>query len=187
MRYLQGSSKRRWWRSQPGKPHPSEPGEPRLAAPISRRLPLARAGRAQDLPASFASPCFAPTFYTVGNYPPRLPCLTTNSPQHPKRAIGVAQPGRAIPPLQAILPTEHAHDPVTSPTAGASAPACDLATARPGSKGRSSSLWTGTRASGALWSNHSARDLQRAELPAQMSHDLDAHCVTYGPNGTRAH
>lgn len=110
MRYLQGSSKRRWWRSQPGKPHPSEPGEPRLAAPISRRLPLARAGRAQDLPASFASPCFAPTFDTVGNYPPRLPCLTTNSPQHPKRAIGVAQPGRAIPPLQAILPTEHAHD-----------------------------------------------------------------------------
>lgn len=169
-------------------PHPSEPGEPRLAAPISRRLPLARAGRAQDLPASFASPYFAPSFYTVADYLPSTAVPDHHSPQHRKRAIGVAQPGRAIPPPPpAILPL--AHTTRHERTAGAFGP-CPryfLHTPRPGSQGRSSSLWTGTRASGVLWSNHSAGSLQRAVLPAQMSNDLDAHCVTYRPNGTRSH
>jgi hypothetical protein len=30
-------------------------------------------------------------------------------------------------------------------------------------------------------------ELQRAAYLAQMSHDLDAHCVTYRPNGSGAH
>lgn len=90
-------------------PHPSEPGEPRLAAPISRRLPLARAGRAQDLPASL--PCSVsrrPSTHSRQSFS-RLPCLITTHHPHRKRTIGVAQPGRAISPSSD--PASHAHDP----------------------------------------------------------------------------
>lgn len=93
-------------------PHPSEPGEPRLAAPISRRLPLARAGRAQDLPASLPSPCFAPTFYTVGDYLPRLPCPITTHHNIPSAQLASHSLGAKSPPNPTTSdPASHAHDP----------------------------------------------------------------------------
>lgn len=90
-------------------PHPSEPGEPRLAAPISRRLPLARAGRAQDLPASLPSPCFAPTFYTVGDCLPRLPCPITTHHNIPSAQLASHSLGAKSPPTPppVILPRTH--------------------------------------------------------------------------------
>lgn len=195
-------------------PHPSEPGEPRLAAPISRRLPLARAGRAQDLPASSASPCSAPNpsldcrvIISWSTAVPRITKLTTTSAgaQLASHSLG-AQSLHHNPPhsrshtprQRAILPshpthTAYARDPsVTSATAGASAPCLRSLLYTHGAAGfPKGAIFVAVdgdaRSREACGRINLPGILQRAALPAQMSHDLDAHCVTYGPNGTRAH